>query len=249
MKATLTVTFTLCCAAAMQAAVGASKLCPIPGRDIASLRKIVSAEAIEQSDPLREAWEFLDEYSSKPQEEISPIRTGRFGRFKAYLENQKKPEWYTRSPIGETLFARAIGDDVFVRQRESTETQDIKALAILYIADAKAGSSVGNTLAEDVIARLLRRTPWDWEIRAIYSRLLLSVGKQSDAWFQARMAAYLSPSPQLWQLQQLESLAEKIMPSDWDEVEKMMDDVADDPVVRAVMKSSVAGKRQSQGKK
>jgi len=229
----------------VQADIGTSKFCPLLGRDIASLRKVVSAEATNQGDPLREAWDFVEEFSSSSKNEISPVRMGRFRRFKSFLESQKKPTWYTNILLTETSFAHEVGDDVFIRQKESLETQNIKALALLYTADAKSGSLTGDLLAIDVMARLLRHTPWDWEVREVYSRTLWSLGRRSEAWFQARMAAYLNPSPQLWQLEQLEKMAQLVVPGEWDQIEKMIDDTADDLAVRSVVKGMIERARQS----
>lgn len=219
---------------------GVSALCPIPDRDLADLRKIVAAERIAEGDQVREALEFYMEYTQIPADEIDPERAGRFSRFRVYQEKLNKPAWfsdqrYSGDAPGEIKLAKKIGDEVFSEQKESADTQDVKALCLLCLASAKAGDVSSSHEARDLFPRLLKRTPWDWELHFFYSRFLWEKGERLESWREQRLAAYLNPSPPLWQLQELAQRAEDMIPTEWEKAETMIREVGTDRASIAVV--------------
>ena len=211
------------------AAVPTTKLYPFPGVDLQDIRTISKAELMPPSPELKEAWQVYSELrgswmpgAPKPAAEA----IARLDQLKGRLEALQEPDWFSNAlkspPTKPAQIAVKVGDAIFEKQKDTLEFQMLKARAIVYLTEHEldrpgAARSAGRFLAILDVAH-----PWDWELHALYSRLLTDVGRAAPGWHAALLSIFLNPVPSLGDLKFFAYVGSQAARDQWPEIQEAM---------------------------
>lgn len=228
------------------AAVPTTVLYPFPGTDLKKIRAITMAERIQDSPDLSEAWQVYGELKGswmpgahKPREQT----VARLDRLKGKLERLKKPNWFSDAmdapQSGSADLAEKIGDQAFMKQKDSPEYQSLKALAIVYLTEHELDREGSANNAGRFLTVLTITHPWDWELHALYARLLIDAGLADPGWRSATFSIFLNPEPSLDDLKFFAFVGATAAKNQWPEIQKAIRQAAmDDRVAEQVIKES-----------
>ncbi len=86
-------------------------------------------------------------------------------------------------------------DPRFAEIRETEETERLKALGIVHLAEHELDRAGAAHEGAEIISSLMLRTPLDFELHALYARFLLDAKRSKQALEEARYAIHLDPIP------------------------------------------------------
>jgi len=220
----------------LHAAVPKSAYYPFPGADLRRVRAISEAERIGDSSELFLAWKMYGELQNSwapgaPKPSAQTISN--LDNLKAKLEALPKPLWFQEAlnasgpPSASTLFPAKVGDAIFLDQADSAAFQAQKALAIVYLTEHEIDRPSGANNAGLYLTLLSLKHPWDWEVHALFARLLGDAGIHDAAFHEAVLSIYLNPSPSDSDLQYFAFIAAG-KKDQWSAVQDIIRDVAKD---------------------
>ena len=203
-----------------------SILYPFPDTDLQEIRRITKAETIPASQELNEAWRLYGELKGgwMPNAPKPAVRTiAQLDLLKSKLERSKTPEWFSkalRSPrSSKAELADKIGDPIFERQRDTSEFQRLKALAIVYLTEHELDREGSASHAGTYLTILTIAHTWDWELHALYARLLIDAGQAGPGWQSATLSIFLNPSPSLKDLEFFAFVGSSADKKQWPEIQ------------------------------
>lgn len=186
------------------AAVPASKLYPFGDTDLVELRKLSNAEKIADGPDLTQAWQLYRKLQgswqpSAPKPAAADIKG--LDALKTRLAKQKQPDWFKAalaSPQSHPAkIATSLADPLLAQQRETPAYQSLKALALVYLTEHELDRPEAADEAGRTLTALTLTHPWDWEVHALYARLLADAQLKKAGWHTAINALFLNPNPDL----------------------------------------------------
>jgi hypothetical protein len=230
--------------ATARAAIPSTELYPFPGYDLGAIRAKTKAEWSSDSKELAEAWRLYAELQGawmpgarKPQKQT----IARLDKIKAELESCPKPGWFVavlNSPgSGQSQLADKIGDQAFERQKSTPEYQALKALAIVYLTEHELDRDGSAQNAGRYFTALSITHPWDWQVHALYSRLLVDARITEPGWEAEKQSLFLNPEPILGDLKFFAFIGSIAAKSKWPEIQEAIRQAAPD---RAVAEQAIA---------
>jgi hypothetical protein len=209
-----------------------SKFYPFGETDLSTVRTIVKAERIGESEDINRAWSFFGTLKANGAPADLAVTIAEFDAFKNSLTGRELPAWFSKlraagATPAKLELATKIGDEIFERQKETPETQWLKAIAIAYALEIRLGREGAVAKAREHAAALLARTPWDSELRFIHAMVLGSCGDRENAWAEGRLALYLNPQPILAFVDSVVLAGAAIAPQDWPEIKIMIREAAE----------------------
>jgi hypothetical protein len=182
------------------APASAVSLRPYKPTPLATLRTASRAAAGPRTAALETAWRHYERLhgSWRPKaQKPSAEDVAAFDAFKAGLELQPLPAWFHDLKPGEGLAALVFdpADPRFAAQRETEETERVKALGIVYLTEHELDRPKSAERGATLLATLALRTPFDPQLHAFLARFLADAGKPREAVAEARLAIYLDPAP------------------------------------------------------
>jgi len=189
---------------------------PFGSTDLATIRTISQAEKIPDSPDLKLAWQIYSQVqgswkpgASKPEKQV----LDNLAELKRKLEDTPKPKWLEDAlksyppKKGNVHFPDKVGDETFVEQKDSVEFQNQKALGIIYLAEHELDRPDAAQSAGRYLTVLSLKHPWDWELHALYARLLVDSGAAEPAFRTAVAGIFMNPKPDLEDFQFLAFVA------------------------------------------
>ena len=184
---------------------------PFGDAPLSDIRQIASAEAsaFPLAPTLMQAWSlYLKVQGNWLPGHARPTRdtVAEIDALKARLLAVPSPSWFTETLTSakgeqETKMSDTVGDAVFVAQAADPGYQRMKALALLYLCEHELNRPGSANNAGRTLTALLLSHPWDWEVQALYSRLLLDAKMNTAAFACATQSIYLNPKPSLADLE------------------------------------------------
>jgi hypothetical protein len=235
-------------ACSLQSAIPRSPYYPFGKEDLATIRAIAKAERIQDSTDLALAWELYKELENswapgapKPSETtISKLDT-----LKGRLEGLPKPKWFEAAlnaagpPGTQMQLPQKIGDGIFVDQTDDAGYQNQKALAVVYMAEHEIDRPSGANNAGRYLTLLTFKHTWDWEVHALYARLLSDAGLRGPALHEAVLGIYLNPDPDGRALDYFAFICANSKKIQWDGVQMIIKDaVGDRQIAEAAIERS-----------
>lgn len=222
------------------AAIPTTELYPFPRDELSALRATTKAEWAPNTKELDEAWRLYGELegawkSDAPRPKKETL--DRLDMLKARLEALPKPAWFSEAlSSGEATQVHAhladkIGDETFEKQRCTPEYQALKALAIIYIAEHELDRPDAVRNAATYFSVLALTHPWDWQIHALYSRLLVDAKLTEPGWMAARESIFLNPAPNVSDLVFFAFIGSIAAREKWPEIQEAMRQAAQDDKV------------------
>ena len=232
----------------LQSAIPSSPYYPFGKEDLATIRAIAKAERIQDSTDLALAWELykdLENSWAPGAPKPSGTTISRLDALKGRLEALPKPKWFQAAldaagPLGtQTQFPQKIGDGIFVDQSDDAGYQTQKALAVVYMAEHEIDRPSGANNAGRYLTLLAFKHTWDWEVHALYARLLSDAGLRGPALHEAVMGIYLDPNPDSRALDYFAFICATSKEIQWDGVRMIIKDaVSDRQVAEAAIERS-----------
>ena len=224
-------------AACLRGAVPKSPYYPFAPADLEKIRAISRAESIPDAPDLTLAWELYGKVQGswkpgapKPSKEVIL----QLDELKSKLESAPKPQWFqdalnsSSAPSGQVTLPKRIGDDVFFDEADSPAYQSQKALTIVYLAEHEIDRPDAVDKAGRYLTLLSVKHPWDWEVHALYARLLSDAELPDPSFHAAVMSIYLNPSPAIGDLEFFAFIGACSKKDQWDEIRRIIDETAPD---------------------
>ena len=173
---------------------------PLP---LDTLRKAVNAQEGPSSSDLEMAWKFYQNFRGSWQPgapKPTPEELSAFDAFKDKLEKEGLPEWFLKleENAGKSVARTMIFDPTnsgFSEFRQTEETERIKSLGIVYLAEHEIDRPGTAEKGAMIISTLMAKTTFDFELHALYARFLADAQMPVEAIKEARLAIYLNPNP------------------------------------------------------
>ena len=214
---------------AADAAVPTTKLYPFGSDDLLQVRAIVKAEGMPDAPELVEAWRLYGAIQGSWQpgaQKPTPETIAQLDKLKGKLEALKVPAWFTnvmQSPNSvQARLADKIGDVNFMAQRETAGYQMLKALAIVYLTEHELDREGAADKAGMFLTVLSITHPWDWQVHALYARLLIDASQSEPGWHTAILSIFLNPEPSVEDLRFLAFIGSVTAISPWTEIQEVI---------------------------
>lgn len=176
---------------------------PFKPTALAVTRTAAVAQIGPRSKPLEEAWALYRVFKGSwmkgaPRPKAEHLAA--LDCLKADLEKDGFPPWFfeLRARAGKPYAVTPVLDvkaPRFAATRETGETERIKALGIVHLAEHELDRAGAAEEGAAIISALVARTPLDFELHALYARFLLDAKLPTQALEEARYAIYLDPNP------------------------------------------------------
>jgi hypothetical protein len=201
------------------------------------VRTAARAQEGPRTEPLQRAWMFYKKFqgSWKPgAAKPSPEDLASFDSLKTYLEKVKMPDWFLqiKAQAGKTIYPDLIFDPNapgFSPFRQTEETERIKALAIVYLTEHELDRPAAANNGAVTISCLMARTPFDYELHALFARFLADAKRFEQAFEEARYGIYLNPQPNRQDLSFAAFIALMAAKDGWDLIQAMLREAAINP--------------------
>jgi hypothetical protein len=122
-----------------------------------------------------------------------------------------------------------IGSPDFEAHRQTTDTQSIKALALMGLVEHELDIKEGARIAMALLPKLSQRTPLDADIEMFYAKLALDARRGPEAWRAARTGLLLKAAPSDIDLDFAGYVGAAVDKSQWPQVQEMLRAVATSP--------------------
>lgn len=175
---------------------------PIDKDKIAHNRSIAAKESRAEEPELLEAWSLYRSVQGcwmpdAPKPDRAKVR--RLDSLTSDLKRESVSTWLkefeAKGPTFAAVIPVSIDDPAFAAQSAVREYQIQKALAICYMAEHELDVPDAANRAGNLLTALLATHPWDWEVHALYARLLADAQLPGIALKEAGYSLCLNPDP------------------------------------------------------
>ncbi|MDB6093519.1 MAG: hypothetical protein JWM32_1081 [Verrucomicrobia bacterium] len=209
-----------------------TRLNPFAGQNLGEIRAIAKAESRPAGENLRAAWQLYYELegSWKPKAaKPKPETVQRLDRLRAKLESLPQPPPFDENvPMKTVGLAHDANDPKFTTQLETPEYQNQKALVLVYLSEHEIDRPQAANRAGRLLTVLAVSHPWDWQVHALFARLLADAGQSAVAWKMVANSLFLNPHPDLDDLGYFAFIGRIAAVNSWQEIQLAMREATPD---------------------